>query len=102
MKSRREFAMVAAAGVLGRSRVAGAPVPQAGAQRVSADQALRELMEGNQRFTAGKRQTPRSRPEDYRALAHGQYPQAVVVSCSDSRVALEILFDVGVGDIFVI
>jgi carbonic anhydrase len=38
----------------------------------------------------------------FRALAEGQYPHAVIVGCADSRVAPEILFDVGVGDIFVV
>src|SRR6476646_3884106 len=41
-------------------------------------------------------------PKEFQALAHGQYPEAVIVSCADSRVAPEILFDVGVGDIFVV
>jgi len=35
-------------------------------------------------------------------LAHGQFPEAVVVSCADSRVSPEILFDVGIGDLFVV
>ena len=63
---------------------------------------MRELLAGNYRFTIGKRRSPRGRPEEFRALAHGQFPQAVIVSCADSRVAPEILFDVGVGDIFVV
>jgi carbonic anhydrase len=69
---------------------------------VNADQALRELLAGNQRFASGNRLTPRGRPEEFRVLAHGQFPEAVVVSCADSRVPPEILFDVGVGDIFVV
>lgn len=69
---------------------------------MDADQALRDLLAGNYRFTTGKRQTPRSSPEDFRALAHAQFPEAVIVSCADSRVAPEILFDVGIGDIFVV
>jgi carbonic anhydrase len=102
-RSRREFAILAAAGVFSQSDspMMGAP-PQATPHRVTADQALRELLDGNHRFTAGRRQTPRGKPEDYRRLAHGQFPQAVIISCADSRVAPEILFDVGVGDIFVV
>jgi carbonic anhydrase len=57
---------------------------------------------GNQRFATGKPITPRRSPEEFQALAHGQFPDAVIVSCADSRVAPEILFDVGVGDIFVV
>ena len=63
---------------------------------------MRDLIRGNERFSKGQITGPRRRPEDFRALAEGQYPEAVIVSCADSRVAPEILFDVGVGDIFVI
>jgi carbonic anhydrase len=70
--------------------------------QVSAADALHQLLEGNARFVKGQPASPRRSPEDFRSLAEAQYPQAVIVSCSDSRVALEILFDVGVGDIFVV
>jgi carbonic anhydrase len=69
---------------------------------ISADEALRQLIEGNARFVKGQPVSPRRSPEDFRALAEVQYPEAVIVSCADSRVAPEILFDVGVGDIFVV
>lgn len=72
------------------------------ASQMSADEALHQLLEGNARFVKGQPASPRRSPEDFRSLAEAQYPQAVIVSCSDSRVALEILFDVGVGDIFVV
>jgi carbonic anhydrase len=66
------------------------------------DQALRDLLNGNERFVEGQAAGPRRAPEDFRELAAAQYPEAVIVSCADSRVAPEILFDVGVGDIFVV
>src|SRR5208283_1790049 len=69
---------------------------------MSADEALHDLLEGNGRFVAGKPASPRRSPEDFRGVAEAQYPDAVIVSCADSRVAPEILFDVGVGDIFVV
>lgn len=69
---------------------------------ISADQAWQDLLEGNARFVKGQPTGPRRSPEEFRALAEGQYPHAVIVSCADSRVAPEILFDVGVGDIFVV
>jgi len=100
--SRREFTMLAAGFSSARSIVAATPTPQTSPRLLSADEALRELLEGNERFVTGKRLTPRGRPEDFQALAHGQFPEAVIVSCADSRVAPEILFDVGVGDIFVV
>src|SRR3954447_14073161 len=103
-RSRREFTMLAAAAsfVAGRSPMIAAPQQQSAPRILNPDQALRELLEGNRRFAAGNRLTPRGKPEDFRALAHGQFPEAVIISCADSRVAPEILFDVGVGDIFVV
>jgi carbonic anhydrase len=70
--------------------------------RLTADEALAELVAGNQHFVSGALQNPRRRPEDFRAVANAQYPEAVVVACADSRVAPELLFDTGVGDLFVI
>src|SRR5712692_3996794 len=69
---------------------------------LGADEAWRQLLAGNERFAKGQPSSPRRRPEDFRAVAEAQYPAAVIVSCSDSRVAPEILFDVGVGDVFVV
>lgn len=66
------------------------------------DEMLKELVEGNERFVAGKVENPRRSPTDFRALADAQYPEAVIVACSDSRVPPELLFDTGVGDLFVI
>src|SRR5207253_1841153 len=67
-----------------------------------ADEVLRRLREGNERFVKGATVSPRRTPEDFRPLAGGQRPMAVIVGCSDSRVPPEILFDQGVGDLFVI
>jgi carbonic anhydrase len=105
--SRRKFATLAAAGVgAASSKGLLAMNTQAAARnsasQVSADDALHQLLEGNARFVKGQPASPRRSPEDFRSLAEAQYPEAVIVSCSDSRVALEILFDVGVGDIFVV
>jgi carbonic anhydrase len=63
------------------------------------DVALQRLVDGNRRFVAGHRQHPLVSPAD---LADGQQPFAVVLGCSDSRVPAEIVFDQGVGDLFVI
>lgn len=68
----------------------------------AADEALRQLVVGNARFAKGEPASPRRRPEDYRAAAAGQNPVAVILSCADSRVPPELLFDMGVGDLFVI
>ena len=66
---------------------------------VSAWKALRE---GNDRFVAGQPEHP-SQSIDHRAsLADGQKPTAVVFGCADSRVAAEIIFDQGLGNMFVV
>lgn len=100
--SRREFVSAAATLGIAGSQLTAAPPKPSGRRSLTADQALRELLDGNHRFRSGKRLTPRARPEDFLALTHGQFPEAVVVSCADSRVPPEILFDAGVGDIFVV
>lgn len=66
------------------------------------DAILEELIAGNRRFVSGTPQSPRRTPADFSRLAAGQTPEAVIVGCSDSRVPPEILFDQGVGDLFII
>lgn len=66
------------------------------------EQALKTLMEGNKRFVRGESKHPHE-AVDYRAsLAKGQHPFATVLACSDSRVTPVLIFDQGVGDLFVI
>lgn len=99
--SRREFVMSAglAAGMLGLPRLAsGGPSPA-----LAPDDVLAKLLEGNARFMAGQTSLlTRRRPEDFAALAEGQAPQAIIVACADSRVAPELVFDQGIGDLFVV
>lgn len=64
------------------------------------DTVLADLMEGNARFVAGKIQDPEIKKRRANS-AHGQYPKAVVLSCLDSRVPVEMIFDEGIGDLFV-
>ena len=68
---------------------------------IGADDALSRLMSENKRFVAGKSNEPTGSAliERRHALAKEQKPFAVVVSCSDSRVPPELVFDVGLGDI---
>ncbi|ORX04189.1 carbonic anhydrase [Mycobacterium triplex] len=64
--------------------------------------AWKALKEGNERFVAGQPAHP-SQSVDHRAsLAAGQKPTAVIFGCSDSRVAAELIFDQGLGDVFVV
>jgi carbonic anhydrase len=66
------------------------------------DQALQRLMEGNQRYVASKT-LPLNESESRRTeVAQGQHPFATVFSCVDSRVPPELVFDRGLGDLFVI
>ena len=66
------------------------------------DEILRKLLEGNNRFIEGETENPRRKPGDFAKLVAGQNPIAVIVGCSDSRVPPELLFDQGVGDLFVV
>ena len=63
---------------------------------------LNALKEGNARFVTGAHSPKIDYAEDRKRLADGQHPFAVVLCCSDSRVAPEILFDQKLGDLFVI
>ena len=64
------------------------------------DQILQDFLDGNERFR-NNNLTHRDHSEQIRKSAFGQYPKAVVVSCLDSRVPVEDVFDQGIGDIFV-
>jgi carbonic anhydrase/SulP family sulfate permease len=68
-------------------------------QAVTPAQVLEFLKNGNERFRTGQRLT-RDFSRQVIATAHGQHPLAVVLSCIDSRTPAEIIFDLGVGDIF--
>jgi carbonic anhydrase len=69
---------------------------------VSPDEALARLKEGNKRAASGRFAHPRHAPSTRTAVAKTQHPFAVVVSCSDSRVPPELVFDQGIGDLFVV
>ena len=64
--------------------------------------AWKALSEGNERFVAGTPQHPSQSIQHRASLADGQKPTAVVFGCADSRVAAEIIFDQGLGDMFVV
>jgi carbonic anhydrase len=64
--------------------------------------AWKALKEGNERFVAGEPQHPSQSIEHRASLTQAQRPTAVVFGCADSRVAAEIIFDQGLGDMFVV
>lgn len=71
----------------------------------SADEALVALMEGNAKFTSGDVEHLVANTQPARRLdtgINGQKPYAIVVTCSDSRLSPELLFDKGIGEVFVV
>jgi carbonic anhydrase len=71
-------------------------------QVVSGDSALTRLMDGNQRYVRHKVRHPDQSLARRKELESGQHPFAVILGCADSRVSPELLFDEGLGDLFVI
>jgi carbonic anhydrase len=69
---------------------------------ISAQEGLARLREGNHRFVTGARSSAVATDARRREVAGGQEPFAIILGCSDSRVPAEIVFDQGVGDLFVI
>jgi carbonic anhydrase len=67
---------------------------------LSPDDALQKLVEGNQRFVQHQPQYPDQSEARLHEVAQAQHPFATVLSCADSRVPAEIVFDQGLGDIF--
>lgn len=102
--SRRQFlrntSLVAAATAIGRgTELLAAPASRSAPP---ADQVLKLMLEGNQRFATGKSTHPRRTPADFKPLAAGQNPMACIIACADSRVTPEIFFDLGIGELFVV
>lgn len=69
---------------------------------IDPDEAMKKLIEGNSRFVGAKPVHPDQTASIREELAKGQKPFAVILTCSDSRVPPEIVFDQGLGDLFVI
>ncbi|GAB1540544.1 carbonic anhydrase [Scytonema sp. NUACC21] len=71
-------------------------------QPVNPQAALARLIEGNNRFVEGKRLNPNQSKLRLQETAVAQYPFAAILGCADSRVPAEIVFDQGLGDLFVV
>ena len=78
------------------------PQPAAAQNNLSPNEALQKLMDGNKRFVEQKRQNPNQTTARLTEVARGQNPFAAILSCADSRVPTEIVFDQGFGDLFVV
>jgi carbonic anhydrase len=109
--SRREFMKrsglaVGATGLALPSVAAASPTTEPSSRRPASargpDAVLAQLIEGNKRFVKGELAHPRRKPEDFAPLAEGQAPMAIILGCADSRVSPELVFDQGVGDLFVV
>lgn len=70
--------------------------------KASPDEVLRELLEGNRRFIEDRLEHPNRCSETKEKAVLSQSPVAIILGCSDSRVPVEIVFDQGIGDLFVI
>jgi carbonic anhydrase len=96
---RRTFLLQAGAGLALSSAAPGIAVAAGGAPPLDAKGALKALMDGNARFVADKLRCPPV-TERRKEVAKGQHPFAMILSCADSRVPIETVFDQTLGDIF--
>jgi carbonic anhydrase len=90
-------ALAAVAGAVGAQRAVAAPPDP-----VTPAEAFRRLIEGNNRFVAGQPAPATRSPARRLEVATGATPFAAVLACADSRVAPEVLFDQGLGDLYVV
>ncbi len=107
--SRRKFLKVSGVGAIAAtsfnlSGVLSATEAQAAesTRPQNADEALKALMEGNKRFVDSTKKGPGRSVKRRKEVAAGQNPFVAILACADSRVAPEILFDQGIGDLFVV
>lgn len=95
----------AGAGILSAGLHSQITVParadDASPEDLTPDQALQRLVDGNQRFAQNRRQNPHQAITRLAEVAQRQTPFASILSCADSRVPSEIVFDQGLGDLFV-
>lgn len=105
--SRRDFLSLSGLAIAGLAVSACSPsanplAPTAEPAISSPDEALQRLKEGNQRYVANKTVDPNQSENRRIELAQGQHPFATILGCVDSRVPPELVFDRGLGDLFVI
>jgi carbonic anhydrase len=106
--SRRDFLSISGLTLAGLTLAACAPknsltlMPTAEPAISNAEEALLRLQEGNQRYSANKTVDPNQTETRRVELAQGQHPFATILGCVDSRVPPELVFDRGLGDLFVI
>jgi carbonic anhydrase len=69
---------------------------------INSDQALKQLIAGNKRYVASRQLHPNQSHQRRTELSNAQQPFAVILGCADSRVPPEVIFDSGLGDLFVV
>src|SRR5437762_10625617 len=103
MKKARLTSLLLSITLLGTNQFVRAADPAHSDQpSVAPAEAISKLKEGNGRYTSGNVQHPGQTAERRTELAKTQHPFAAIVSCSDSRVPPEIIFDQGLGDLFIV
>lgn len=100
VKIKRSLSPAVAALLLSSLAIPG--TGQKSEDKVTADSVLAELSAGNAHHVAHRYRHPHATAERQRQLASGQNPHAEILSCSDSRVPPELIFDQGLGDLFVV
>jgi len=98
--SRRQFLALAAGA--GAASVLVEPLAVVARPAWAAEDPLARLMAGNKRYAAGKLTHPNQSVKRRTTVARGQQPFAAILGCADSRVPPEVVFDQGVGDLFVV
>jgi carbonic anhydrase len=93
----RPFTYALSAFLFANTAIAAEP-----ANSIGQDKALARLKAGNARFVTGKLLHPHQSPGRRSKLAEGQHPFAIILGCADSRTAPEVVFDQGLGDLFVV
>ncbi len=103
MKRSQFVSWLIAVSLVGGSQFARAAEPAHPEQpTVAPAEAIAKLKEGNARNTSGNMQHPGQTTERRAELTKSQHPFAIILSCSDSRVPPEIVFDQGLGDLFIV
>ena len=103
MKKARLTSLLLSITLLGTNQfVRGADPAHSDEPSVAPAEAISKLKEGNSRYTSGNLQHPGQTTERRTELAKTQHPFAGIVCCSDSRVPPEIVFDQGLGDLFIV
>lgn len=98
----RRFVRLVVEATLGRLRRGGGRDAPFTARPTTPDQALAALMEGNRHYVAGRPRHPDQRLSRRVEVSREQHPFAIILGCADSRVPPELVFDQGLGDLFVV